>query len=84
MIVNIVMLLTYEVCVLFVDNVKAKVFKEYSAGFPCYSLLHTFELEAEKYMVVMLNDKPLVRNEISMRYLFPALQARPVVICVEY
>ena len=39
MIVNIVMLLTYEVCVLFVDNVKAKVFKEYSAGFPCYSLL---------------------------------------------
>ena len=78
------MLLTYEVCVLFVDNVKAKVFKEYSAGFPCYSLLHTFELEAEKYMVVMLNDKPLVRNEISMRYLFPALQARPVVKCVEY
>ena len=83
-IVNIVMLLTYEVCVLFVDNVKAKVFKEYSAGFPCYSLLHTFELEAEEYMVDMLNVKPLVRNEISMAYLFPALQARPVVKCVEY
>ena len=84
MIVNIVMLLTYEVCVLFVDNVKAKVFKEYSAGFPCYSLLHTFELEAEEYMVDMLNDKPLVRNEVSMAYLFPALQARPVVKSVEY
>ena len=85
-IVNIVMLLTYEVCVLFVDNVKAKVFKEYSAGFPCYSLLHTFELEveAEEYMVDMLNVTPLVRNEISMAYLFPALQARPVVKCVEY
>ena len=55
MIVNIVMLLTYEVCVLFVDNVKAKVFKEYSAGFPCYSLLHTFELEAEEYMVDMIS-----------------------------
>ena len=53
-IVNIVMLLTYEVCVLFVDNVKAKVFKEYSAGFLCYSLLLTFELEAEKYMVCLM------------------------------
>ena len=83
-IVNIVMLLTYEVCVLLFDNVKAKVFKEYSAGFPCYSLLLTFELEAEEYMVDMLNVKPLVRNEISMAYLFPALQARPVVKCVEY
>ena len=71
-------------CVLFVVNVKAKVFMEYSAGFPCYSLLHTFELEAEEYMVDMLNVKPLVRNEISMAYLFPALQARPVVKCVEY
>ena len=71
-------------CVLFVVNVKAKVFMEYSAGFPCYSLLHTFELEAEEYMVDIFNDKPLVRNEISMAYLFPALQARPVVKCVEY
>ena len=81
---NIVMLLTYEVCVLFVDNVKAKVFKEYSAGFPCYSLLHSVEVETEKYKVDMLNDKLVVRNEISMAYLFPALQARPVVKCVEY
>ena len=54
---------------LFVDNVKAKVFKEYSAGFPCYSLLHSFELEAEEYKVDMLNDKPVVKNEIFMAYL---------------
>ena len=53
-------------CVLFVVNVKAKVFMEYSAGFPCYSLLHTFELEAEEYMVDIFNDKPLVRNEVSI------------------
>ena len=32
----------------------------------------------------MLNDKPVVRNEISMTYLFPALQARPVVKSIEY
>ena len=68
-----VLLLICRVCVLLVNKFKAKVFKKYSAGFPCYSLFHTFELEAEKYMVDMLNDKPLVRNEISMRYLFPAL-----------
>ena len=37
--------------VLFVDNVKAKVFKKYSAGFPCYSLLHSFKSEAEEYKV---------------------------------
>ena len=78
-IVNIVMLLTYEVCVLFVDNVKAKVFKEYSAGFPCYSLVHAFEFETEEYKVYVLNNKPVVRNEITMVYLFPALRARPVV-----
>ena len=79
-----VRLLVCRICVLLVNNMKAKVFKEYSAGFPCYSLLHIFELEAEEYMVDMLNVKPLVRNEISMAYLFPALQARPVVKCVEY
>ena len=47
-------------------------------------MLHTFELEAEEYKVDMLNDKPVVRNEISMTYLFPALQARPVVKSIEY
>ena len=40
-----VLLLMCRVYVLLVKNVKAKVFKEYSAGFPCYSLLHSFEVE---------------------------------------
>ena len=79
-----VLLLMCRVCLLLLNNVKAKVFKECSAGFSCYSLLHTFELEAEEYMVDMLNVTPLVRDEISMAYLFPALQARPVVKSIEY
>ena len=47
-------------------------------------MLHTFELEAEEYKVDMLNDKIVVRNEISMAYLFPGLHARPLVKSVEY
>ena len=78
------MLLTYEVCVLFVDNMKAKVFKEYSAGFPCYSLLHSFEVETEEYKVDMPIDKLVARDEITMAYLFLALRARLVVKSVEY
>ena len=74
-----VLLLMCRVYVLLVKNVKAKVFKEYSAGFPCYSLLHSFEVETEEYKVDMLNDKLVVRNEITMAYLFPALRARLVV-----
>ena len=79
-----VLLLMCRVYVLLVKNVKAKVFKEYSAGFPCESLLHSFEVETEEYKVDMLNDKLVVRNEITMAYLFPALRARLVVKSVEY
>ena len=32
----------------------------------------------------MLNGKLMVKNEIPMPYLFPALQARPVVKTMEY
>ena len=61
------------------QQIKAKVFKKYSASFPCYSLVHAFEFETEEYKVYVLNNKPVVRNEITMVYLFPALRARPVV-----
>ena len=46
--------------------------------------LHSVEVETEKYKVDMLNDKLVVRNEIPMTYLFPALRARPVVKTEEY
>ena len=75
----VVLLLICRVCVLLVNKFKAKVFKKYSAGFPCYSLVHAFEFETEEYKVYVLNNKPVVRNEITMVYLFPALRARPVV-----
>ena len=74
-----VLLLICRVCVLLVNKFKAKVFKKYSAGFPCYSLVHAFEFETEEYKVYVLNNKPVVRNEITMVNLFPALRARPVV-----
>ena len=47
-------------------------------------MLHSVEVETEKYKVDMLNDKLVVRNEITMTYLFPALRARPVVKTEEY
>ena len=47
-------------------------------------MLHSFEVETEEYKVDMLNDKLVVRNEITMTYLFPALRARPVVKTEEY
>ena len=74
-----VLLLICRVCVLLVNKFKAKVFKKYSAGFHCYSLVHAFEFETEEYKLYALTNKPVVRNEITMVYLFPALRARPVV-----
>ena len=73
-----VLLLMHRVCVLLLNNAKAKVFKKYSVGFLCYSLPHTFESETEEYKVDILNDKLVVRNEINMVFIFPALRARPV------
>ena len=65
---------------LLVNNAKAKVFKKYSVGFPYYSLLHTVEFETEDYK----DDKLVVRNEINMVYMFPALRARPVLKSVVF
>ena len=76
-----VLLLMYRVCVLLVNNVKAKVFKKYSVSFPCYSLLHTFEFETEEYKVDILNDKLVARTEINMVFIF---RARPVLKSVVY
>ena len=73
-----VLLLMHRVCVLLLNNAKAKVFKKYSVGFLCYSLPHTFEPKTEEYKVDILNDKLVVRNEINMVFIFPALRARPV------
>ena len=39
---------------------------------------HTFEPETEEYKVDILNDKLVIRNEMNMVFIFPALRARPV------
>ena len=61
----LVLLLTSEICVLFVDTVKAR---ECNASYPCCcsSLFHSSELEAKEDKVGMFNGNLVVRNEVSM------------------
>ena len=73
------LLLTSVVCALFANTVKAKVSKNCSAGYPCYSVFHTLALEAEEYEKELFRSKPVVRNlKHSMTHLFPVQPTRPV------
>ena len=72
-----VLLLASEICVLFVDTLKAR---KCNASYPCCcsSLFHSSELEAKEDKVGMFNGSLVVRNEASMGYLFSAMQTKVV------